>query len=190
MKTRIAVLLVLLAAGCKVQNNAALVIGNMVPGKLQTTTGTTGGACLFDPGAQEVDFLPLNPAENTGTMGVVVQNQIQATSSVNGILFTDSSMFLPHQAVVDYEVVGVGAVGSQKVVAVSGATVPGGGKGSVITPLVPAGSVPATTAPGSVLRVTFHLEGKLVDGRTVHTTEREYLFVICNGAGCAGNPCL
>ncbi len=40
---------------------------------------------------------------------------------------------------------------------------------------------------GTVIRVTLHLEGKLLDGSLVHTAEREYLFRFCTQAGCGSS---
>src|SRR2546423_1257255 len=37
---------------------------------------------------------------------------------------------------------------------------------------------------GAFVRTIFHLEGKLLDGQYVHTSEREYLFQVCRVAGC------
>ena len=187
MKKSIAILLFLAAAGCKQKNNTGLVLTSVVTGTFTAATATAPSSCTFDPGGTETSYLPFNPAQNTGTVGVVVLNQIQPTTSVSSLL-TDASTFLPHQAVVDYEIVGQGAVGGEKIVPVSG-SVAGGSSTSVIVALVPSGAV-GTPAAGSVIRTTFHLEGKLADGSTVHTSEREYLFVVCTTAGCAGNPCL
>ncbi|MCA1827523.1 MAG: hypothetical protein LC689_11390 [Myxococcales bacterium] len=186
---RIAILLVLAAAGCKIKNNASLVITKVVAGTAVTTGAGGGAACTFNPGDVETDFLGYNPTENTGTLGVVVQNAILPSTNVNPALRTDAETFLAHQAVIDYEIVGQGAVGGERIVPVDGA-VPTGGTAPVIVPLLPAGAVPATVAPGSIIRTTFHIEGKLVDGSSVHTSEREYLWVVCASTGCAGNVCL
>src|SRR2546425_563546 len=48
----------------------------------------------------------------------------------------------------------------------------------------------AGVAAGSFIRATLHVEGKLLDGSSVKTSEREFLFQTCGTTGCAGNPCL
>ena len=154
-----------------------------------TGTGTTL-TCTLSPGDVETSFLAVNPAENTGTVGVVVLNQA-LPNITNPLLRVDTNTFLPHQAVVDYEVIGGGASILEKTIPATGATVPSaGGLGSIAVQMLPAGSVPATLAAGTFIRTTFHIEGKLVDGSSVHTSEREYLFQICTTPGCAANPCL
>ena len=54
----------------------------------------------------------------------------------------------------------------------------------VVRPAVFSGVSLAGLASGTIVRVMLHIEGKLLDGSTVHTSEREYLFQICSTAGC------
>jgi hypothetical protein len=192
MKTRNALaILALLASSCMTRNeNSALVISAVIP---PTATATGSGAtsslgCKFDPSQAEYTSLPYNPAENRGVVAAVVQNNLTATSSLNTILRTDSTNFLPHQAVVTYEYIpaSAGTPPGQTIVAASGIEVPGGGKGTVEVDMFTA---PIAVPNGTTIRVTFHLEGKLLDGSLVHTSEREYLFSFCNVAGCGlGGP--
>ena len=198
MKIRSLILLTLAAAACTTKNNAALIISKVVP-PTAATTGTPPAVvvtCKIDPGTAENSFLLLNPAENVGQVGVVVQNFIRPTNTVNPLLNADSSTFIPEQAVVSYEVIPqIGANAApqslgQKVIPATGVLVPSTGTGSVAVVMMPTGVVPATIKAGTFVRTTFHIEGKLIDGSSVHTSERQYLFEICTTAGCAANPCL
>jgi len=67
--------------------------------------------------------------------------------------------------------------------------VPTGGEGTVAAPLFLPGVLPAAAATNDIIRVSFHVEGKLADGSTVRTTEREYLFKICTTCTTT-NACL
>src|SRR6185503_5208954 len=80
---------------------------------------------------------------------------------------------------------------AQNIVPVSGIEVPGsGGTGTVgINIFNGLGGTLASLPNGAYIRTTFHLEGKLLDGTTVHTAEREYLFQVCTVTGCGlGSP--
>jgi hypothetical protein len=55
--------------------------------------------------------------------------------------------------------------------------------------LVPFFAPVTTTTLTGIVRVIFHVEGKLDDGSSVRTSEHEYLFVTCNTAGC-NSACL
>src|SRR5437588_11766798 len=97
-----------LAAGCNVFNaNSFLPLVSVIPPKAATSgsgaTATLG--CSFDPGTSEFTELPYNPVENTGSIAAVVQNNIADTAGLNSNLRDNSTSFLPHQAVVDYEFV-------------------------------------------------------------------------------------
>ncbi len=190
MKTRLTILLAALAAACTTKNNSALQITKVVPPTVATATGSTTTTCTIEPGGTEVSFLAVNPAENTGTVGAIVENQALPNLQVNPLLRVDASSFLPHQAVITYEVIGGGASIGQQTVPTAGVVVPGGGTGAIAIQMLPKGSVPAGLAAGTFIRTTFHIEGKMVDGSSVHTSEREYLFQICTTTGCAGNSCL
>ena len=183
------VLFALAAASCTTKNqNSALVITKVIPPTAGTTTvGTaTVGTCSLDPGANEFDYLPINPAENSGQIGAVVQNNMISTTTLNPILRTDSNVFFPHQAIVTYEVVGGGGAAlPQNVIPVGASGVTSNGGTAVAGFAMFSGVNLSGVAGGTFVRATFHLEGKLLDGSTVHTTEREYLFKVCTSAGCA-----
>lgn len=184
MKTRNAILLLaLLAASCSAKNrNAAIIITKVVEGTAQGTPPAPV-VCTFDPSAKETDFVLVNPAVSSGTMGIVISNQLVNPTTLNSVLRTDSTTFNPHQVVADYEVIGGQTITGQ-IIPVSGGSINAGGQIAVLTPFfLPA----ATKALAGNIRVTFHVEGKLDDGSTVHSTEHEYIFVTTAGAS---SPCL
>ena len=194
MKNRIAILLVLAAAGCRIKNNASLIITKMIP---PTATALGSGlaqqlGCTFDPASPEfTPDLAFNPLETRGRIGAVVNNTSATTAAVNPVLRTDASTFLPHQAVVTYEFINAGgatAPSGETIVPTSGIEVPS--SSSAVVGVAIFSGVNFTGFPnGGFVRTTMHLEGKLVDGSTVHTSEREYLFQICTTPGCSnGGP--
>jgi hypothetical protein len=190
MKTRIVLLTLVLAASCGTKNqNSALVITKVIPPTAKGTPGTGGAAgslaCSFDPGQQEyTPYLPINPNENRGIVAAVVGNNLTNPAKDNTVLRTDSTMFLPHQAVVTYEIAsGPGTAPGPSIVPASGISVPSGGTGTVGIEMFRGVSL-TSFLPGSYVRTTFHLEGKLNDGSSVRTTEREYLFQFCGTPGC------
>src|SRR5205807_3947309 len=135
-------------------------ITKVISGTPSAGTGTGAPVlCTFDPGSTEIDFLRYNPIENTGNVGAVVSNTILSTTSVNPTLRTDAETFLPHQAVVDYEVIGGGVSIGERIVPVAGAEVPSGSTAPVLVHLLPAGTVPGGVAAGTIIRTTFHIEG-------------------------------
>jgi hypothetical protein len=178
MKTRNALaILALLASSCMARNeNSALVISAVIPPTASSSGTPPVLSCKFDPSQAEYTSLPYNPAENRGIVAALVQ--------INTILRTDSTNFLPHQAVVTYEYIpaSAGTPPGQTIVAAGGIEVPGGGKGTVEVDMFT--GAPISLPNGTIIRVTFHLEGKLLDGSLVHTSEREYLFRFCTTAGC------
>ncbi|HUJ24991.1 MAG TPA: hypothetical protein VLW85_03165 [Myxococcales bacterium] len=183
MKTRAPILLLALAVSCSTKNeNASLVITKVIP---PTATVGTEVSCAFDPAETEfTPNLPFNPAENRGIIAAVVQNNMIDTSSLNTVLRTDSNTFLPHQVVVTYEVVGGGvAAPPENIVPTTGVPVPTGTTSTVGFDVFN-GINMSGFAANTFIRTTFHVEGKLLDGSTVHTAEREYLFQICTIAGC------
>jgi hypothetical protein len=195
MKNCALILLSLAAAACTTKSNSALIITKVVAPTVITSGTPPVTTCSVDAGSTETSFLRLNPAENVGQVGLVVQNTIAPTSSVNPALHTDASTFVPEQTVIDYEL--IPTLGSnaqslgQKVIPTTGVLVPGGASvGTVAVIMVPPGVLSATIKAGTFVRTTFHIEGKLADGSSVHTSEREYLFEICTTAGCAANVCL
>jgi hypothetical protein len=198
MRTRIILLAAAFAAACTTQDNSALVITAVLPPTVTTNTSTTTPpvtttTCTFDPGGKEFTFLPVNLAENQGNVAALVQNLIGPTN-VDNSLNLDASNFLPHQAVVSLEFPGGAPTGvtvnSPIIVPVSGLEVPGGGTATVGIAMLPKGVVTGTVPGGTFIRATFHVEGKLIGGSTVRTSEREYLFQVCTDPGCAQNICL
>jgi hypothetical protein len=198
MRTPI-ILLALALAACTTQNNSALVITKVVPPKADATT--TPPSCIFDSGSDELTFLKVNLSENEGNVAAVVENFITNTAATsNPQLGLDGSRFLPHQAVVTYEFpanangappAGV-TVPSPAIIPVGGLSVAAGETATMGVPMFPTGAIggAAGIADGTFIRVTFHIEGKLLSGNTTHTSEREYLFEVCTAANCAGNVCL
>jgi len=178
----------LFGVSCSTNMNSALVVSKMVLGTLTTSAGPPPTSyCSYDPGATEFDFAQIDPTANTGgTMGVVVENNLTDTSTLNGILRTNSATFHPHQVVADYQETQPGGITvTQQIIPTTG-TVPAGGTGAVLVPFF--APIPATLLTG-IIRVTFHIEGVLDDGSNVRTSEREYIFVTCGGAAC-NSPCL
>jgi hypothetical protein len=177
----------LLALSCSTGNrNSALVVTKMVLGT-PTTAGTPPvTSCAYDASAVEFDFARIDPTVNTGgTMGVVVQNNLTDPAGVNPLLRGSSATFHPHQVVADYEMIG-GTTLTKQIIPVSGGSIPSRSTGSVVVPFF--APVTTTTLTG-IVRVIFHVEGKLDDGSSVRTSEHEYVFVTCNTAGC-NSACL
>jgi len=184
-------LLGLLAAACSTNNQRSdLVITKVIEA---TNNGT---ACVFDTSSAELVFSTLNPTTNVGEVAAVVENRLSDPSSINPLLRTNSALFEPHQVVVDYEVLPRTAGAPppygpipRQIVAAGGVVVPTGGEGTVAAPLFLPGVLPAAAATNDIIRVSFHVEGKLADGSTVRTTEREYLFKVCTTCTTT-NACL
>jgi len=185
-------LLGLLAGACSTNGQRSdLVITKVVEAAADTTTSS----CTFDPSAEELTFSTLNPASNLGEVAAVVQNNLSDPSQINPLLRTNSAQFQPHQFVARYEVLPrtPGAAApyaiAPQIVAAGGVIVQTGGQGTIAAPLFLPGVLPATgPATGDFIRVTFKVEGTLGDGSKVSTTEREYLFRICDT--CTTNVCL
>jgi hypothetical protein len=178
----------LLAAGCKTRNeNSSLVITSVVP-PVASSAGTGAAAtlgCKFDPATPEyTPYLPYNPAENRGVVAAVVSNNLVNQTATNPLARTDTTTFLPHQVVVTYEYIpaAAGTPPPQAIIPTSGIEVLGNGKGTVGIDMFSGANV--SVPAGTYIRVTFHIEGKLLDGSLVNTSEREYLFRFCNTAGC------
>ena len=183
-------LLGLLASACSTNNQRS----DLVITKVVEAVDDGSGACSFDDSANELTFSNLNPTTNQGIVAAVVENRLTDTSTLNPLLRTNTAQFLPHQVVVNYEVLPrtAGAPSPysipRQIVAAGGVVVPTNGKGTVAAPLFLPGIVPAGAATGDFIRTVFHVEGKLSDGSTVQTNDREYLFRICTT--CTTNLCL
>lgn len=198
MNTRTILLAAALAAACTTQNNSALVITKVVPGKEVTVTSTDTPPvktthCEFDPSAAELSFVPINLALNDGVVGAVVNNAMPPTNSANS-LNLDAAVFQAHQAVIRLEFpagapAGV-SVPDPIIVPVAGVVL-GSQTASLPLPLVPQGAITGTVPDGTFIRATFHIEGKLLGGSNVRTSEREYLFQACTAdPACPLTPCL
>jgi hypothetical protein len=183
--TRIALLGALALAGCTTQNQFSyLVITKVVEGTLTPATATAPATCTIDPAAKAIDYLHVNPAESSGLAAPVIENRLlNNANAATGRL--NSNDFIAHQAVIDYEVIGQAPMARQ-IVPIDG-MVPAGGSAAINVPFFPPGSN-APRINGSV-RVSFHLEGKTLDGATAKTNQHEYIFVLCTAAGCT-SPCL
>ena len=182
----------LLALGCTTKENAGLIITKVVEPTATAVAGPPPSTtCTVDPSVAELSYILYNPAENAGQVGVVVSNQLTPSVNLNIVLRSETGIFLPDHAVIDYEVLTAGApaIGRQESAA-AGVEVTPGGTGAVTVIMFPKPSDVAGLAAGTFIRTTFHLEGKLADNSAVHTSEREYLFRICKTTGCAGNVCL
>jgi hypothetical protein len=182
----------LVALGCTTKENAALIITKVVPPTATAVTGPPASTtCTVDPATLERSYIVFNPAENAGQVGVIVSNQMTPSVTVNPILRSETAIFLPDHAVIDYEVLSatLTTVG-QQISPASGVEVAPGATGAITVIMFPQPSDVAGIAEGTFIRTTFHLEGKLADNSSVHTSEREYLFRICKTAGCANNVCL
>jgi hypothetical protein len=171
--------------------NSAVVTTKIVQGKSSGSADAGPGAgtlCAFAPGDTEIDNVPLGPG-SFGLIGVVVDNRLLNASSVNPLLRTNSNDFQPHQAVVSYEVLGGGSVNSATTIPAAGMAIPGGGTGVVPLTLFPSGFAAASAgiAGGTYIRVTLRIEGKLTDGSTVKSSDREYIFLSC--PACAAAAC-
>lgn len=182
----------LVALGCTTKENAALIITKVVAPTITTVVGPPATTtCTVDPGASELSYLLYNPAENAGQVGVVVSNQMTPSALINPLLRSETGIFLPDHAVIDYQVLTANppTIGEQNSPA-AGVEVTPGAIGAISVIMFPQPSALAGVAAGTFIRTTFHIEGKLADNSSVHTSEREFLFRICKTAGCAGNACL
>jgi|GEM_PF-1665712 len=177
----------LLALSCTTKNeNGFLVITKMVAPVV--TTGSTGGTtCTFSPATDETIFATVNPGvPPTSTKGfrlaAVVENRLtpngnQATGRVN------TFDFVVEQAVVNYEAAGTIAVSiGQQIVPAIG-LVKAQGSAAIGLDLFTPG-LTGIPGPGTPIRVVFHLEGKLLDGSVIHSSEYEYLVTTCGTATC------
>lgn len=195
MKNILTILLAFAVAGCTTKQNGALIITKVIPPTATAGTsasGTPSVSCSFDPGGTEfTPYLPFNPAENRGLIAGVVLNQALPNFQVNSVYRADTAAFLPHQAVVSYELINAPGVATpgQITVPTSGIEVTSGGGTGTVGFAAFFGVDLSPMPEGSYVRVTFHFEGKMADNSTVHTSEREYLFRICKTTGCAdGGP--
>jgi len=181
-------LLALFGTSCKTNMNSSLVVSKMVLGTVTTVAGPPVTTyCAYDASATEFDFAQIDPTANTGgTMGVVIDNHLADTSTLNGILRTNSATFHPHQVVADYQETQSGGITVTQQIIPSTGSIPAGGTGAVLVPFF--APIPATLLTG-IIRVTFHIEGVLDDGSNVRTSEHEYIFVTCNTSGC-NSACL
>jgi hypothetical protein len=188
-------------SGCTTDNrNAFLPVTAIVLGTVTPVTDAAGVVtvnCVFDPTVPETE-LPLyaaNGTNNQGSVGVVVANQIAVPTTVNTVFSANTTIFSPHQAVIDYEFVGGTQSIGQQIVPVSGTSISAGNSQSVVVPLflptAAATALKAVPATGAVLRVSVRIEGKLDDDSTVSTSEHEFVVAVSSAAGVRGSnsPC-
>jgi hypothetical protein len=197
MTTRIhqscGVLALLAAAACTTNGyNSALPITSVVLGTEAAATDA-GPSCTFTTSAVETDFPTFNPTDPTnlsGLVGFVVRNQLVSAAASNPVLRANTTDFTPHQAVVQYEIVGSTTTIPQQVIPVSSSSVSSGGVAPVVvpvfSPLVVRTALAALPAPAFV-RTTTRIEGRLDDGSTARTSEHEYIIQVCNT--CAETAC-
>jgi hypothetical protein len=179
--------------------SSALVVTSVIMGTPVLTTlpdGSSSSSCSFAPGAQETEFPVFavnNASNNGGSAGFVVQNRLVVSANTNVVLNANSTTFSPHQAVVDYEIIGGGTSIAEQIIPVSGGSVASGGSAVVIIPLfLPTAALAAAKAlpaVGGVMRATVRIEGKLDDGSTVTTSEHEFVFAVKLGATDPDTPC-
>jgi hypothetical protein len=180
---------VLALAGCTTQNHtSALPILTTVLGTASTTAGAT--TCTITVGSPEIEFPVFNPTQpgtGLGFTGFVVKNQLTDPSTLNTVLRANSTNFSPHQAVVEYEVVGVGTLPKQ-IIPTSGQSVVAGASAAVAVPLFSPLAILNALTPNTIVRTTTRIEGKLDDGSTVSTDEHDYVVQIVGGTA-ATTPC-
>ncbi len=176
----------LLAASCSTKNeNAFLVITKLVA-PTAVTSGTTT-TCTFSPASDETVFATVNAsAPPTSTKGfrlaAVVENRLTPnTNTTLGRL--NSYDFVAEQVVVSYEAAGSAAVSIKPQIIPAGGVVKAGGSSAIGIDFFTPGTT-GVPGPGTTLRLVFHLEGKLLDGSTVKSSEYEYLVTTCGTATC------
>ena len=186
----IALTAALVLAGCTTnEKNSGLVIDHVVLGQQQTINNVL--TCVFQAANSETLYPTFNPGQantNFGLAGFVVKNQLTDPSTTNSILRTNSTTFSPHQAVVDYELVGANSSVAEQVIPVSSSAVPGNTLTAVAVPLFsPTAVQTALGAFTGFVRTTVRIEGRLDDGSTVSTSAHDYVVSICNN--CPTSTC-
>jgi hypothetical protein len=183
------------ASACTTKGeNSALVTTRVVSGVASgpADAGPGPASCKLDAtGTSELAFISLGP-DNFGTVGVGISNRIVDATQQNPLLRTNSSDFYANHAVVTYEVIGTGGTITANGTPPASGLVPQGGTGTVGVVLFPSrfSAAGAGIAAGTFIRATIRIEGKLLDGSTVKSSDREFLFQACGSAGCGNNPCL
>jgi hypothetical protein len=194
------VLAALVLTSCTTDNkSSALVVTSVIMGTATSVTlpdGTVSTSCAFAAGTQETEFpiFAVNSLNNNnGSAGFVVQNQLVTPPNANTVFISNSTIFSPHQAVVDYEIIGGGTSIAQQIIPVSGGSVASSSSAVVIIPLfLPTAALAAAKAlpaAGGIMRATVRIEGKLDDGSTATTSEHEFVFAVQTAATAVGTPC-
>lgn len=176
----------LLAASCTTNNeNGILVITKVVAPTVTLGGGST--TCTYSPTSDETIFATFNASvPPTSTHGLrlaaVVQNRLAPNgSNIGGRL--NNFDFLALQAVVTYEGVGAAAVSiPQQLIPLTG-TVPANGTAAIGIDFFPPGTT-GIPGPGSTIRLVFHIEGKLLDGSTLKSSEYNYIVTTCGTGNC------
>jgi hypothetical protein len=178
----------LLAMSCSTDGyRSDLIITTVVTG--EATTSTTGTTCKFNASDPETLFPTYVPGVSAGAaVGFVVDNQLTDTSTLNTVLRTNSALFNPNAAVVDYQIVGGGTIPEQRI-AVSSASINAGEINAVVVPVFLPAAVQAALPANGQVQITAYIEGKLQDSTTVKTTLHDYVIQVCTGAGCSATAC-
>jgi hypothetical protein len=185
----------LAAVACTTDNERSdLVITKAVRPTIVSSSGGSA-SCEVNTGTSEATFGGLDPTLATSyTMGLVMENRLSTNANpVVGRLNTND--FQAEQTRVDYEFPDPafqGSVGEH--VTPANGLVPTGSSAAIGTVLIPADVIATlknSTSGGNVgtLRIKARVEGKLLDGSSVKTSQFEYTIRVCTGCGPALPTC-
>jgi hypothetical protein len=196
-------------AGCTTnEKSSSLIITGVVlatPGTTTTTTTTSDAGTVADAGTSasacpnpvfaatsttEPVFPIFNPTAGSnlgGDIGFVVKNQLVDPTTLNSVFRLPTNTFTPHQAVVDYEIVGGGPAIPEQVLPVAGGPVAGSGTATIVVPLFTPTAILAALPAAAFVRTTTRIEGSLDDGSKVTTSAQDFVVNVC--ATCTGTPC-
>jgi hypothetical protein len=180
MRTKIAlVALTLLAASCRTngENSYLDVIKVFPPTATAGATGSNTISCKLDPTADEFTSLPYVAGEE-GSIGMLVQNSLVSTAALNSVLRADSGIFFPHTVIIDYEIIpsSAGAAPAERELPINSDAIPSGNKGTIGVGVFD--GISLALPPGTFIRATLTVKGKLADGSAARTNQREYLFQV------------
>ncbi len=156
------------------------------------STGTTTG-CVLDTGTPELTFGSFDPSLATSyTMGLVVENRLASNANTaSGRLNTND--FQVEQARISYELPDnpktiVATIGEHVVPA--NALIPASTTGVAGVVLAPADVIALLKGQQGDIRFKVRLEGRLLDGSGVNSSQYEYVARVCSpygSAGCGGS---
>ena len=191
--TRLGLVLAVALAGCTTKNQSSyLEILRVVPATYAAGTTTTPSTCTAGVGP-EVDFLNIDLKSHYGQVGLVVSNALlsNGNSAINRLNTND---FIATDVLLSYEIIGEGGAPASIKGPAQGLVPASTTAGVISTFLFPKGGGFGASIPsGKTVRVTFHVEGHLVDGSSVRTNEYAFIFLTCLSAGtadCSSNLCL